>query len=76
MNAQNTAIGFTAALVTGFVLGLLFAPDKGADTRRRVTVKVGSYTNGLKEIYEDLLTEVVQKIDTMIENRTDISLHP
>lgn len=43
-NGLKTTLGFASAILAGVAIGILFAPDKGSETRRR-----------LKETGEDLL---------------------
>ncbi len=76
MKSEKLIIGGLAVFVSGFVLGVLLAPDKGSVTRRRISGKMNGYTGGLIKLSDDMLTELVQQIDTIIESRTDISRHP
>ena len=44
----KVAIGVVAGVATGTVLGLLFAPDKGKTTRKRIVEKEKDLVNNLK----------------------------
>jgi len=48
--------GFTLGLVTG----LLLAPEKGSDTRQRISRKA----NDLKEKFDDFIDTVAEKFDS------------
>lgn len=76
MKSEKIMIGGLAVLVSGIVLGILVAPDKGSITRRKIAEKMNSYAYGVMKISDNMLTEVVQRLDTMNERRTDISRHP
>jgi gas vesicle protein len=76
MKSEKIIIGSLAVFVSGFVLGVLLAPEKGSVTRGRISGKMNGYTGWLMKLSDDMLTELVQQIDTIIERRTDISRHP
>jgi len=42
----------------GAVLGVLFAPDKGEETRRKISQKSSDLAGGVKNKFNDLLTAV------------------
>lgn len=63
MNAGKIIAGAVVALAAGAALGILFAPDKGANTRKKLsqqgsrylgTIKntAGDFANTLEETYE------------------------
>lgn len=66
MSSDNGKIvlGVLGGLAAGALLGILFAPDKGSETRKKIINKGEEVSDGLKEKFNDLLNDLNQKIDT------------
>jgi gas vesicle protein len=75
-NSSKVLIALTAGVAVGGILGLLFAPAKGSETREKIADKAGDLADsvkermaqgkdklsGLKSDLEDQLDKVNQKI--------------
>lgn len=78
---KNTGIfigGILIGATVGGALGVLFAPDKGTETRKRIMEKGDDMTDAMKEKFNDFLETVrkdieITKVKTheMIENGKD-----
>lgn len=55
MKSKNVLLGFISGAATGVILGILFAPDKGSITRK----KIGSQGNDLTETINSKLDKVL-----------------
>jgi len=56
-NSSNSIISFIIGLVLGGIFGVLFAPDRGNNTRDRLTYRLNKYKLRIQEILDDVLDE-------------------
>jgi gas vesicle protein len=54
---SDSLIAFLAGAVTGVILGVLYAPDKGKNTRDKLSFQLEKYREQLKEVLNDFLHE-------------------
>ena len=53
---------FINGIAVGFLLGILFAPDKGDETRRRISRRASAIKDNIKNTYEDIADDVSNQI--------------
>lgn len=63
MSSGKLLLGVLAGVAAGAVLGILFAPDKGSETRKKIAKKGEDYADGIKEKFNNLLDDLSQKVD-------------
>ena len=64
MSTSKLALGICGALAAGVVIGLLLAPEKGSDMRKRLKKTAGEWVDHLGNVFthvEDDVEEVKQK---------------
>jgi len=53
--SSNSLIAFIVGAGVGTALGMLFAPDTGANTRDKLSFKLSKYKKELEDLIEDLV---------------------
>lgn len=59
MNTGKALLGVLAGVAAGAVLGVLFAPDKGANTRKNVIKKSEDLANALNDKVDEKFDELM-----------------
>ncbi|MCX6224376.1 MAG: YtxH domain-containing protein [Bacteroidia bacterium] len=70
MNKGNVLLGALAGLAIGTVLGILFAPAKGSETRRKISDKGNEFTESLKKKFDEIVDDLTGNTSTASEETT------
>jgi gas vesicle protein len=65
MDTGKVVLAALAGLATGAILGILFAPEKGADTRNKISNKGKDSLGDLKNKYNNLIDQLSSKLDNV-----------
>lgn len=58
MSNSKILLGFVAGAAVGALAGILFAPDKGSSTRRKITNKAGDIGDSIKSSFNDFVDDL------------------
>jgi gas vesicle protein len=68
MTSGKVVLGALAGLAIGASLGILFAPDKGSDTRKKIARKGNGYAHELGDKFNEFVDTMTGKFDTIMED--------
>ena len=67
MKTSSTILGILGAAAAGVFLGVLFAPDKGSNTRKKITDKSKDYGDNLKGKFDGIVSSISTSGKDIIE---------
>ena len=68
MKTGKLVLGILGGLAAGATLGILFAPEKGTKTRRKIMEKGSDYADELKDKFESVVEAVTQKYERILKD--------
>jgi gas vesicle protein len=71
MGAGKILLGILAGVAVGATLGILFAPDKGSSTRKKISKKSDEYVKELEEKFNGFIESISQKYEEIKEEVSD-----
>jgi gas vesicle protein len=75
MKTSRVVLGVVAGAAIGALIGILFAQDKGTNTRGRLVRKGKEFVGDMKQkvnLYRDQASEVVEKFADTIHSKDEV----
>jgi gas vesicle protein len=73
MNASKILLSFVTGAAIGAALGILFAPDKGTETRRKISEKSNDMANSLKDNFNDFVDGMKDRFSAAKDEAEDVA---
>lgn len=73
MNSGKILLSLLAGVAIGGIAGILFAPQKGARTRKLIAKKSDEYADSLKEQFDEFIDSISGKYDQVQEEVSDFA---
>jgi gas vesicle protein len=73
MNSGKVLLGLLAGIAAGATLGILFSPEKGSVTRKKISKIGDEYVAGLGSKFDDLIENVTGKFESLITETTQMA---
>lgn len=73
MDTGKVLLGVLAGIATGALLGVLFAPDKGSKTRKKIYREGEEITDDLKEKFDEIIESIEDKFQKVKKDVSDFA---
>jgi len=73
MSKGKVVLGLLAGMAAGAVLGILLAPEKGSDTRGKISKKGKAYTDSLENKFDEFKESITEKFEKVKGDVSDIA---
>ena len=71
MSSGKVVLALLAGVAAGAVLGILFAPEKGSDTRKKLSGKGNDLKESMKEQFNQFLDDISEKYEKVEEEEEE-----
>jgi gas vesicle protein len=68
MSTGKVLLGIVAGMAAGAVLGILFAPDKGFETRKKIVKSGKDLTDNLNETLKVFMADISEKFESAVKD--------
>ena len=71
MSSGKVVLGVLAGVAAGAILGILFAPDKGSETRKKISTKSNDLTDAVKEKFDAIVSKFKKEVEDVKDQAND-----
>lgn len=68
MNSSKLILGILGGVAVGALLGVLFAPEKGSKTRKKIVDKSKGFADDMKGKFDELYVDVTDKYENLLHD--------
>lgn len=72
MKSEKVILGILAGVAGGAILGLLFAPEKGARTRKKIADTSEDYAEELKDTFNEYVDAISEKYTSALHTAESV----
>ncbi len=73
MSTSKVLLSLLAGAVAGAAIGILFAPDKGSETRRKISEESNDLANNLKSKFNEFVDGAKEKFSSLKSETEDVA---